>query len=644
MPCDLFCSKVPTVTSRQGRLDAAMIGSWDSFGSRDFSFLYLKRPRVDAPVAVLFYLTFQNNGDDNLMNSRSKKFLSYYKPYLGLFLTDVACAFIVSAVTLILPLCARYLTQNVLGDPTPKALPQIYMMGAVMLGLLVIHTVCNTFVDYQGHMMGTLMESDMRNELFEHYQKLSFRFYDEQRTGQLMSRLTHDLFAISELCHHGPEESIIAALKFVGAFVILISINVKLTLIIFLFLPIMAVYALYFNRRLNTALSQSKERIGDVNAQVEDTLAGIRVVKSFTNEEIEKKKFAYENRRFVDSRREGYRSDAYFYEGMVVFTQLITIAVIIFGGVAIVHASLDLADLITYLLFVAILIDPIQKFANLARLYQEGITGFNRFMEMMEVEPDIQDSAEAIELTCVQGNVEFKNVSFKYKEGYDYVLKNICLNIKAGEYVALVGASGGGKTTLCSLIPRFYEVSEGKILLDGKNIRDISLRSLRRNIGVVHQDVYLFAGTVLDNICYGKPEATQTEIIEATKKANAHEFIMKLPEGYETDIGQRGVKLSGGQKQRLSIARVFLKDPAVLIFDEATSALDNESEKAIKESLERLTNNRTTLVIAHRLSTIRNAQRIVVLTDNGIQEQGTHEELITWEGAYANLYNMQLTI
>jgi ATP-binding cassette, subfamily B, bacterial len=578
------------------------------------------------------------------MNSRSKKFLSYYKPYMGLFLTDIACAFIVSAVTLVLPLCARYITQNVLGDPTPNALPQIYMMGAVMFGLVVIHTVCNTFVDYQGHMMGTLMESDMRNELFEHYQKLSFRFYDEQRTGQLMSRLTHDLFAISELAHHGPEESIIAMLKFVGAFVILITINVKLTLIIFLFLPLMAVYALYFNRRLNAALSQSKERIGDVNAQVEDTLAGIRVVKSFTNEEIEKKKFAYENRRFVDSRREGYRSDAYFYEGMVVFTQLITIAVIIFGGAAIVHASLDLADLITYLLFVAILIDPIQKFANLARLYQEGITGFNRFMEMMEVEPDIQDSAEAIELTWVQGNVEFKNVSFKYKEGYDYVLKNICLNIKAGEYVALVGASGGGKTTLCSLIPRFYEVTEGKILLDGKDIRDIRLRSLRKNIGVVHQDVYLFAGTVSDNIRYGKPEATQEEIIEAAKKANAHEFIMKLPEGYGTDIGQRGVKLSGGQKQRLSIARVFLKDPAVLIFDEATSALDNESEKAIQESLERLSNDRTTLVIAHRLSTIRNAQRIVVLTGNGIQEQGTHEELIAWEGAYANLYNMQLTI
>jgi ATP-binding cassette subfamily B protein len=395
---------------------------------------------------------------------------------------------------------------------------------------------------------------------------------------------------------------------------------------------------------MNAALWRSKERIGDINAQVEDTLSGIRVVKSFTNEEIEQKKFAYENRRFVDSRREGYRSEAYFYTGMTAFTQLMTIAVIIFGGAAIVNASLDLADLLTYLLFVAILIDPIQKFANLARLYQEGSTGFNRFMEIMEIEPDIQDSAEAIELTHVQGHVEFKGVSFKYKEGHDYVLKNICLDIKAGEYVALVGASGGGKTTLCSLIPRFYEVNEGEILLDRKNIRDVTLRSLRRNIGVVHQDVYLFAGTVADNIRYGKPEASQEEIIEAAKKANAHEFIMKLPDGYDTDIGQRGVKLSGGQKQRLSIARVFLKNPAVIIFDEATSALDNESEKAIQDSLEKLTNNRTTLVIAHRLSTVRNAQRIVVLTDSGVDEQGTHEELIAWDGTYANLYNMQLRI
>ncbi|MBC7871391.1 MAG: ABC transporter ATP-binding protein, partial [Chitinophagaceae bacterium] len=448
----------------------------------------------------------------------------------------------------------------------------------------------------------------------------------------------------SELYHHGPEESIIAVLKFVGAFVILISINVSLTLILFLFMPIMAVYAFYFNRLMNAALRRSKDRIGDINAQVEDALSGIRVVKSFTNEEIEKKKFAYENKRFIDSRRDGYRSEAYFYGGMMAFTQLMTIAVIVFGGAAIVNASLDLADLLTYLLFVAILIDPIQKFLNLARLYQEGITGFNRFMEIMEVQPDMQDAVDAIELKQVQGNIEFKQVSFKYKEGHNYVVKNISLDIKVGEYVALVGSSGVGKTTLCSLIPRFYDVSEGNILIDGQDIKNVSLRSLRSNIGIVQQDVYLFAGTVSDNIRYGKLNASQEEIIEAAKKANAHDFIMALPDGYATDIGQRGVKLSGGQKQRLSIARVFLKNPPVIIFDEATSALDNESEKAVQSSLETLADNRTTLVIAHRLSTIRNAQRIIVLTDNGIHEQGTHDELIALDGTYANLYNMQLKV
>jgi ATP-binding cassette, subfamily B, bacterial len=578
------------------------------------------------------------------VNSRSKKFLSYYKPYLGLLGADLACAFILSAITLLLPLGARYITQIVLEGNTSNTLNRIYAMGAVMLALVVVHTLCNMFVDYQGHMMGALMESDMRVELFEHYQKLSFGFYDEQKTGQLMTRLTNDIFWLSELYHHGPEDIAISFLKFAGAFIILININVELTLIVFLFLPFMAVYAFYFNKRMNVALRKSKDRIGDINAQVEDTLSGIRAVKSFTNEEIEKKKFATENRRFVESRSDGYKSEAYFSAGLVASTQLITIAVVIFGGASIVHASLDLADLVTYLLCVGILIEPIQRVVNFARLYQEGLTGFSRYMEMLEVEPDIQDSADAIELTDVQGNVEFRDVSFRYKEGYGYALKNISLDIKAGEYIALVGASGVGKTTLCSLIPRFYEVNKGKILLDGKNIREICLRSLRRNIGIVQQDVYLFAGTVSDNIRYGKPGACQEEIIEAAKKANAHDFIMALPDGYETDIGQRGVKLSGGQKQRLSIARVFLKNPPIIIFDEATSSLDNESEKAVQDSLETLADNRTTLVIAHRLSTVRNAQRIVVLTDNGIDEQGTHEELIALEGTYANLYNMQLRI
>ena len=578
------------------------------------------------------------------MNSRSKKFFSYYKPYLGLFLADMVCAVIVSAITLILPLCVRYITKNILEANMPDMLSQIYTMGAVMLALVIVHTLCNMFVAYQGHMMGAMMESDMRHELFDHYQKLSFRFYDDQKTGQLMTRLTNDSFAMSELYHHGPEDIAISFLNFAGAFIILININVKLTITVLLFLPVMAVYAFYFNKKMKLALRTSKDRIGDINAQVEDTLSGIRVVKSFINEAIEKKKFVYENNRFVDSRRDGYKNETYFFEGLIAFTQLITIAVIIFGGVAIVNASLDLADLLTFLLYIGILIEPIKRFGNFTRLYQEGITGFDRFMEVLEVEPDIQDSAGAIDLNHVQGNVEFKNVSFKYKEGYDYVLKKISLEIKVGEYVALVGSSGVGKTTLCSLIPRFYEVSEGQILLDGQDIRDISLASLRRHIGIVHQDVYLFAGTIADNIRYGKPEASQAEIIEAAKKAHAHGFIIKLPNGYSTDIGQRGVKLSGGQKQRLSITRVFLKNPPLLIFDEATSALDNESEKAIQDSLEKLASNRTTLVIAHRLSTVRNAQRIVVLTDNGVEEQGTHEELIAWDGTYANLYNMQLRI
>jgi ATP-binding cassette subfamily B protein len=580
----------------------------------------------------------------NLVSARSRKFLSYYRPYVGLLLADVACAFVVSATTLILPLCATYITKNVLEGKTPNALIQIFAMGAVMLALVVVHMACNMFVDYRGHTMGAMMESDMRNELFEHYQKLSFSFYDEQRTGQLMSRITNDLFWLSELYHHGPEDLAISLLKFVGVFIILIHINAALTLIVFLFLPIMAAYAFYFNRRMNIALARSKERIGDINAQVEETLSGIRVVKSFTNEAIEKQKFAHENNRFVESRREGYKSEAYFYGGMAAFMQLITIAIVIFGGVAIVDASLSLADLVTYLLCVGILVEPIQRAVNFARLYQEGITGFNRFMALLEVEPDIQDSGNAVELAYVRGDVEFKDVSFRYRQDHNYVVKNISLSIKAGEYLALVGPSGVGKTTLCSLIPRFYEVNEGEILLDGRNIRDIRLRSLRRSIGIVQQDVYLFAGTVADNIRYGKLDASREEIIEVAQKANAHDFIMALPNGYDTDIGQRGVKLSGGQKQRLSIARVFLKDPPVIIFDEATSALDNESERAVQDSLEKLTSNRTTLVIAHRLSTVRNAQRIVVLTDNGIDEQGTHEELIALGGIYASLCNTQLEI
>ncbi len=579
------------------------------------------------------------------MNSQTRKFFSYYKPYTRVLIADLMCALVVSAITLILPLCASYITKNVLEANRPDALSQIYAVGALMLALVAVHTACNTFVDYQGHMMGTLMERDMRRDLFAHYQKLSFSFYDGQRTGQLMSRLTNDLYNIGELAHHGPEDLTIALAKFIGVFVILVNINLKLTVVVFMFLPIMLIWALYFNRKMNRALRIMRQRIGEVNAQVEDTLAGIRVVQSFDNQAQEQTKFDLQNDHFLESMRSSHKSESYFSNGMTAFTQLLTVAVVVFGGAAIANASLGLPDLVTYLLYVAILVDPIQRFVNFARLYQEGGTGFERFTEIMEIHPEIQDAAGAVELVQARGHVQFKDVTFKYSQDSNTVLEHLSLDIKAGEFVALVGPSGVGKTTLCSLIPRFYDVTEGQILLDGQDIKDISLRSLRTHIGVVQQDVYLFAGTVADNIRYGRLEASRDEIIEAAKKANAHDFIAALPDGYDTDIGQRGVKLSGGQKQRLSIARVFLKNPPVIIFDEATSALDNESEKAVQASLETLSNDRiTTLVIAHRLSTVRNAQRILVLADDGIAEQGTHEDLIASGGMYANLYNTQLSM
>jgi ATP-binding cassette, subfamily B, bacterial len=574
------------------------------------------------------------------MNPRVKKFFSYYKPYLGLFYADMACAVAASLIALALPLCIRYITKNLI--EAPDDLNSIYLMGALMLALVAIYALCHFFVDYRGHMMGASMERDMRKELFQHYQKLSFRFYDDHKTGQLMTRISSDTFDLAELFHHGPEDIVISLLSFTGAFLILMSIDVKLALIALLFLPVMGIYGFYFSKKMHHALKQSRDRIGDINAQVEDSLAGIRVVKSFTNEDVEIDKFARENQRFLESRESAYKSEAYFYNGLITFTQLMTIAVVIFGAVSIVKGSIDLADLLTFLLYMGILIEPIQRLGNFIRLYQEGITGFNRFMEVLEVKPDILDAPDAAPLTQVHGAIEFKNVSFKYREGYDHVLKNISLSIKPGEYIAIVGPSGVGKTTLCSLIPRFYEVTEGEILIDGKNISRLQLHSLRGHIGLVQQEVYLFSGTVLENIGYGKLGSTEEEVVAAAKKGGAHEFIMALPEGYNTDIGQRGVKLSGGQKQRLSIARVFLKNPLIMIFDEATSALDNESEKAVQNALEKLIQNRTTLVIAHRLSTIRNAKRILVLTDSGIEEEGSHEELLALNKTYAALYQMPL--
>ncbi len=576
------------------------------------------------------------------MPPRVAKFFSYYRPYLGLLTLDLFCAFIASAITLVLPLCVRHITQNLLGGGLPNPVGDIALMAGIMLALVVAHTLCNLFVDYQGHMMGAKMESDMRRELFAHYQKLSFSFYDEQKTGQLMSRITNDLFAISELAHHGPEDLFLGIVKFIGVFLITLSINPALSLIVVAFLPLMFVYSLHFNRKMNRAMRLSKERVAEVNAQVEDSLAGIRVVQSFANEDWEQAKFDRANARFVESRRLEYKSEGLFYGGMDAFTQLMTVVVVVFGAVAITRAALDLSDLITFLLYVGILVEPIRRLVNFARWYQEGITGFHRLMDMLELPPAIQDPAPAHEPERVRGELELQRVSFGYRADFGAVLQDLSLRISHGEYVALVGASGVGKTTLSALIPRFYDADIGRICLDGVDIRQYSLRALRRNIGTVDQDVYLFGATVADNIRYGKPDASQDEIVEAAKQAYAHDFIMELPQGYDTEIGQRGIKLSAGQRQRLSIARLFLKDPPLIILDEATSALDNESERVVQQSLERLIKNRSTLVIAHRLSTIRNADRILVLTPEGICEQGSHEELLAANGLYADLHDMQL--
>jgi ATP-binding cassette, subfamily B, bacterial len=570
-----------------------------------------------------------------------KKFFSYYKPYLTLFLSVLACAFIVSAVTLVFPLLVRYITKDVLEGDLSTALSEVYWIGGLMLVLVVIQNIGNYFVDYKGHELGARMERDMRSELFAHMQKLSLSFYDKEKTGRLMSRITNDLLLLSELYHHGPEDYVKYLARFIGAFVILFYINAPLTIAVFCFLPFLGSFTLYFNKKLNKALRRNKERIGDVNAQVEDSLSGIRVVKSFANEHVEIEKFNRENNRFLDSRKNTYKAEAYFFNGVEAFIQLITITVIILGSASIVNNTLELADLITFLLYINFMIEPIQRLTHMSTQFQEGITGFQRFMEIMNLKPAIENKQNAITLSEVHGEIEFKQVSFRYEDHLDNVLVNLSLRIQPGEYVALVGPSGVGKTTLCSLIPRFYDVTDGEVLLDGINVRDIDLQSLRNNIGIVQQDVYLFAGTVMENIRYGNPAASDEEIITVAKRANAHDFIMSLPNGYHSEIGQRGVNLSGGQKQRLSIARVFLKNPPVLILDEATSALDNESESIVKKSLESLARGRTTLVIAHRLSTIRNAQRIIVLTKDGIVEQGTHDELLARDGVYTHLYSKQ---
>ncbi|MCR4946706.1 MAG: ABC transporter ATP-binding protein/permease [Lachnospiraceae bacterium] len=572
------------------------------------------------------------------MKENLKRMVSYYKPYLGTFALDMFFAFLASAISLIIPLVVRYITSEVPGMNPDEAVPRIMFIGAVLIILALVQFASNYFISNIGHVMGAKMEYNMRADIFSHYQKLSFSFYDEQKVGQLLSRITSDLFDITELLHHGPENIAISLIKIIGAFVILLNISGYLTLAAFVLLPFMFAFAFFMNKRMKRAFRQNRVKIAEINTQIEDNLSGIRVVKSFANEDIEREKFKVGNDGFLSAKKNSYFYMGFFHSGMTAFTMLINVVVIMAGGVLIAKDLIVVSDFVAFLLYINVFTEPVRTLIDFTEQFQNGYSGFERFVEILNIEPDIQDKPDAIELKDVKGNIVFDDVSFKYKDTAHRVLRHINLDVKAGSYVALVGSSGGGKTTLCSLIPRFYDVTKGSIRIDGKDIRDVTLKSLRENIGIVQQDVYLFSGNVYENIRYGKPDATFEEIVEAAKLANAHDFIMNLPNGYETDIGQRGVKLSGGQKQRLSIARVFLKNPPILIFDEATSALDNESENIVKESLERLAANRTTFVIAHRLSTIRNAQEILVLTENGIEESGTHDELMAKNGVYAGLY------
>ena len=566
-----------------------------------------------------------------------KKFISYYKPYLKLFALDMSCAFLIAVIDLAFPLITRQFINDII--PNGK-LRIFYIFIIALLILAVVRAVLNYIIDYWGHIVGTRMERDMRRDLFEHLQTLSFDYFDNIKTGHLMSRIVNDLREISELSHHGPEDLFISLVMLIGSFIILTTIEWRLTLIIYGFLPLLIWYAILKRKKMTSAFRSVRKRIANVNAQLENSISGIRVAKSFTNEEYEIEKFNEGNREFNSSREFAYKVMAEFFAGIFFLSNILNIITLSVGGFFVYRGYINIGDLVAYLLYINFFLQPIRKLTNFTQQFQDGMTGFERFVEIMKVKPSIVDKEDAVNLKEIKGKIEFKNVAFKYSEK-KFVLSNINLVIMPGETMALVGPSGGGKTTLCQLIPRFYEVNDGEILVDGINIKDIKMKSLRENIGLVQQDIFLFTGTIKENILYGKPDAEDAEVVKAAKDANIHDFIMSLPEGYDSYVGEKGIKLSGGQKQRISLARAFLKNPAILILDEATSALDSEAEIIIQQALEKLTVGRTVLVIAHRLSTIKNANQIVVLTDQGIKEKGNHDDLIAKDGLYAKLYNAQ---
>lgn len=569
-----------------------------------------------------------------------KKFINYYKPYKKLFYFDMFCAIIVSIVDLAFPQILKYLTNGLFTEGASVIVKYIGIVAILMFIMYIIRTYCEYFITSWGHIMGANMESNMRQDLFDQYQRLSFSYYDQNNTGDMMSKLVSDLFDISELAHHGPENIFISTFKIVGSFIFLGFISIPLTMILVVITIAMLVFCLILNRKMQATFTDNRKKIAGVNSAVQDSLSGIRVVKSFANEDIEHEKFDYSNMMFLNSKTAQYKMMGKYHAGTSFFKGLLYLAIIVCGGLFVAYGKMNVADLAVYALYIGIFITPVEVLINFTEQFQKGYAGFKRFLDVIELNPDIVDKNDADELKNVGGNIDFNNVSFSYEEG-SKVLSNINIHIEKGKTVALVGPSGGGKTTLCSLIPRFYDVDKGEILIDGQNIKDVTLKSLRSSIGVVQQDVYMFGGSIKDNIAYGKPGATDEEIIEAAKNANIHDFIMELEDGYDTYVGERGTRLSGGQKQRISIARVFLKNPEILILDEATSALDNESERHIQLSLEKLSKDRTTIVIAHRLSTIKNADEIIVIVNGRTTERGNHKDLINKNGLYAKYYNMQ---